>query len=131
MKAKLLTLLTMFSLMLAPTMAITPVSAVSEASKAVCQGTLDGSSSSASCTDGSSTRTVQRLLKTAIRIFQFIIGVIALFAVLTGGLNYIMSGGDSGKTKSARERIMYAVIGLVIVGVAEIIVQFALNRTFD
>jgi hypothetical protein len=48
--------------------------------------------------------------------------------VIAGGLGFVTAGGDAGKVKTARERILYAVIGLVIIGVAQAIVQFALNR---
>jgi hypothetical protein len=114
--------------MLVPSAMLTPVAnAQTAASQALCEGADDGSAN-VSCTDDTSGDTVSEIVRVAIRIFQAIIGVISLFVMLTGGLNYITSGGDSAKTKSARERIMYAVIGLVIVGIAEILVQFALNR---
>ena len=96
---------------------------------ALCQGVDDGSGAT-SCTDDSSGTAVSNVIKGAIRIFQAIIGIISVFTILLAGMNYITSGGDAGKTKTARERIMYAVIGLVIVGLAEIIVQFALNRAY-
>lgn len=71
---------------------------------------------------------VNNLVKRSVQIFQVIVGIIALFMVISGGLNYITAGGDSAKLKTARERLIYAVIGLVIVGIAQTIVQFALNR---
>lgn len=72
---------------------------------------------------------VNTLVKNAIRIFQVIVGLISVFMVILGGLKYITSGGDSSKVGEAKNAILYAVIGLVIVGIAQIIVQFALNRT--
>lgn len=98
-------------------------------SVALCEGANDGTNNT-SCTDDTSGTAVSGVVKVAIRIFQSIIGIISVFTMLTGGLNYITSGGDSAKTKSARERIIYAVIGLVVVAIAEILVQFALNRSY-
>lgn len=73
---------------------------------------------------------VNNLIKNAIRIFQIIVGLISVFMIITGGLKYITSGGDSSKVGEAKNAILYAVIGLVVVGIAQIIVQFALNRSF-
>lgn len=80
--------------------------------------------------DGTADTKVNDLIKNAIRIFQIVVGLISVFMVIMGGLKYITSGGDSGKVGEAKNAILYAVIGLVVVGVAQIIVQFALNRSF-
>lgn len=80
--------------------------------------------------DSTADQKVNDLIKNAIRIFQIVVGLISVFMVIMGGLKYITSGGDSGKVGEAKNAILYAVIGLVIVGVAEVIVRFALNRSF-
>lgn len=71
---------------------------------------------------------VNNLIKRAVQVFQIVVGLISVFMVISGGLKYITSGGDSSKVGEAKNAILYAVIGLVIVGVAQVIVQFALNR---
>jgi hypothetical protein len=48
--------------------------------------------------------------------------------VMIGGVKYITSNGNSEKASSAKDTIMYAVIGLVVVAIAQIIVAFVLNR---
>jgi hypothetical protein len=107
----------------------TRVDAQTASSQALCEGANDGTGNS-SCTDDTSGTAVSNVIKTAIRIFQAVIGILAIFYILIGGLSYITSGGDAAKTKSAREKILYAMIGLVIVAVAEILVRFALNRAY-
>jgi hypothetical protein len=53
------------------------------------------------------------------------IGVIAvLLYLIWGGIEWITSGGDKGKTESARNKITSAVIGLVILISAWAILQF-------
>jgi TRAP-type C4-dicarboxylate transport system permease small subunit len=53
------------------------------------------------------------------------IGVIAvLLYLIWGGIEWITSGGDKGKTESARNKITSAVIGLVILVSAWAILQF-------
>ena len=48
--------------------------------------------------------------------------------IIYGGFKYISSGGDSGKVTEAKNTIIYAVIGLVVVALAQFIVQFVLNK---
>lgn len=67
-------------------------------------------------------------VKLFIRIFQIVVGIISVAMIIFGGLKYITSGGDSGGIGSAKNTIIYAIIGLVVVALAEVIVQFVLNR---
>jgi Type IV secretion system pilin len=82
----------------------------------------------ATCADTGADGKINNSIKFAIRIFQTIVGLIAVFMIITGGLKYITSGGDSGGVGTAKNTILYAVIGLVVVALAEIVVQFVLNR---
>lgn len=72
--------------------------------------------------------TVTKTIQTVIRMFQIIVGLISVFMIIFGGLKYITSGGSDAAVKSAKNTILYAVIGLVIVAIAEAIVQFVLKR---
>ena len=49
--------------------------------------------------------------------------------IMVGGFKYITSGGDSGNITGAKNTILYAVVGLVVVALAQIIVRFVLART--
>jgi len=72
---------------------------------------------------------VQGVVTTILNYFSIIVGLIAVVMLIFGGLKFITSGGDSGKAASARTTIVSAVIGLVIVALAQIIVQFVLDKT--
>lgn len=65
----------------------------------------------------------------AINLISWVVGIISVIMIILGGLKYIMSSGDSSKIDSAKNTILYAVIGLVIVALAQIIVLFVLDRT--
>lgn len=67
-------------------------------------------------------------VKLAIRIFQIIVGLISVFMLISAGLKYITSGGDSSGVGTAKNMILYAVVGLVVVALAQVIVSFVLNR---
>ncbi|MBX4197632.1 hypothetical protein KW801_03715 [Candidatus Saccharibacteria bacterium] len=47
--------------------------------------------------------------------------------IIVGGFRYITSGGNPESTKSARNTILYAIIGLVVVALAQLIARFVLN----
>ncbi len=55
------------------------------------------------------------------------IGLIAVVMLVFGGFKYIISGGDSAKVASAKNTIIYAIIGLIIVILAYAIVNFVVN----
>ncbi len=72
---------------------------------------------------GSANELVNDLFK-VIMIFA----VILVFAYLVlGGFQYIMSGGEKGKTEQARNKITSAIIGLIIVASSYAILTIVLN----
>ncbi len=66
-------------------------------------------------------------IQTAIDIFSVVVGVIAVIMIIIGGLKYIMSSGDPSNITSAKNTILYAVIGLAIVALAQVIVLFVID----
>lgn len=58
----------------------------------------------------------------------FIVGGASTIMIVIGGLRYVLSGGDPGGTKSAKETIIYACVGLVVSISAYGIVAFVLVR---
>jgi hypothetical protein len=51
-------------------------------------------------------------------------GLIAVVAIMAGGISYMTAGGNPEKAASARKRIISAIGGLAIVMLATIIVTF-------
>ena len=74
---------------------------------------------------------VNALITQVINIFSVIVGIIAVIMIIWGGLKYITSGGDSGNVTGAKNTILYAIIGLIIVALAQFIVRFILSKTTD
>lgn len=56
-----------------------------------------------------------------------VLGLVAIVVIVYGGVQYMTSTGDSGKTKKARETIIYAAVGLVICALAFAITQFVID----
>lgn len=61
------------------------------------------------------TFTLAGFIQSAINILLVLVGLVAFFWLLIGGVQWIMAGGDKEGTEKARKRITSALIGLVIV----------------
>jgi cytochrome bd-type quinol oxidase subunit 2 len=80
----------------------------------------------AGCPVTDSSTSFNTLLKKIINIFSVVVGVIAVIMIIVGGLKYITSGGESSNVSGAKNTIIYAIVGLVIVALAQFIVHFVL-----
>lgn len=78
---------------------------------------------------GDTSGTINKTLKNIVNLFSSIIGVIAVIMIMVGGFRYITAGGESGKVSSAKTTITFAIVGLIIVALAQSLVRFVLNRT--
>lgn len=97
--------------------------------QAVCEGAGLVSDGSGNCVSvNTSGPTVDSTVQRALTLFSAIIGIIAVVMLMYGGLKFITSGGDSNATNSARNTIIYAAVGLVVVSLAQFIVKFVLAR---
>lgn len=67
--------------------------------------------------------TVTGLISGIIRLLVIAAAVIFFFMLVIGGIKWIMSGGDKGKTEEARNQITAALVGLVVVFSAWAIAQ--------
>ncbi|HKU19115.1 MAG TPA: hypothetical protein VJP80_07670 [Candidatus Saccharimonadales bacterium] len=87
-----------------------------------CQGVGLGGNG---CTGGASK--IQNLITVALNILSTVVGVAAVIMIVIGGFKYTTSGGDSGKISSAKSTIVYALVGIVIVVLAQSIVFFVVK----
>lgn len=84
-----------------------------------------------SCTNanGTSGRTVLGgMARGAVNILSWVVGIAAVLMLINGALQYILSGGDSSKVSNAKNIIMYSLIGIVIVAIAQVIVRLVLRE---
>jgi hypothetical protein len=70
---------------------------------------------------------VNGTIKAVINVLSVITGAAAVIMIIIGGFRYVTSGGNPETTKGARNTIIYAVIGIVVVAVSQLIVHFVLN----
>lgn len=66
--------------------------------------------------------------KRIINLFSIVVGVVSVIMIIVGGFRYIISGGDSSSVQGAKNTILYAIVGLVIVLFAQVIIRFVLTN---
>lgn len=69
------------------------------------------------------------IISALIKLTLIVAAVAFFFMLVIGGIKWIMSGGDKGKTEEARNQITAALVGLVIVFSAWAIAQL-INALF-
>jgi hypothetical protein len=67
------------------------------------------------------------IFKTVTNVLLFIIGAISVIMLIIGGIRYVVSGGDSGAVTSAKNTILYAVVGIVVAILAYALVNFVIT----
>ena len=116
---------------LVPALALVPATVHAQndiANTVSCGATGDIGAVTTGCAVTDTTNNVNGAIKFAIRIFQFVVGIISIIMIILGGLKYITSGGEAGNITSAKNTILYAVVGLIVVVLAQTIVQFVLTK---
>jgi hypothetical protein len=61
-------------------------------------------------------------------ILIFLVGAIAVIMLIWGGLQYVISSGDAARVKSAKDTILYGIIGVVVAILAFAIVNFVITQ---
>lgn len=95
-------------------------------SQAACDGlALTGET----CTDDPdiANSSISTVVGTIVDILSIIVGAVSVIMIIIGGLRYVVSNGDPQKVTAARQTILYAVVGLVIVIFAQVIVAFTID----
>jgi Type IV secretion system pilin len=120
-KAKLFLL----ALLLAATMSLgmTSVALADGAKDEVCSGV---SLTGAPCGGGAGN--ITPVIKAAIQILTLIAGIAAVIMIIVAGLKFITSGGDASAVSSAKNSLVYALVGVVVVALAQFIVHFVLGK---
>lgn len=80
----------------------------------------------ASSTDA--TTQINNIVHTIVNLLSAVVGIVAVIMIIIGGFRYITSGGNDTSVTAAKNTILYAIIGLVVVALAQIIVRFTLSK---
>lgn len=75
-----------------------------------------------------SSDTVNPIIQDIIGTLIFAIATISVIMIIVGGIRYVISNGDASKIKSAKDTILYSVIGLAVALLAYAIVNFVIQQ---
>lgn len=106
----------------------TPVAAQNAIQDNLKCGTSLTTTPAGGCDVSGGTSTINTLITQIVNIFSIIVGIISVIMIIYGGFRYVTSGGDSNNVSNAKNTIIYAIIGLVVVALAQFIVQFVLDK---
>lgn len=103
----------------------TAEAAVSGTAEDVCKGIK---ATGGDCEVSEDDTTVGDIIALVINILSILVGVAAVIMIIVNGFRFVISNGDSTAVGAAKNGIIYAIIGLVIVAMAQVIVVFVINR---
>jgi hypothetical protein len=113
---------------------LTPVALVSTVGAQSIQDSLCGgvnlgdAGEAGSCSDDSSGTNVNTIVEDVVNFLSWFVGIVSVIMIIVGGFRYITSGGSNDKVTSAKNTIVYAIIGLILVALAQFIVNFVIAR---
>lgn len=79
------------------------------------------------CQGGENTSSLLDTIQYIINALLVLVGVVAAIYLVLGGVRYIRSEGDEGEAEKAKNTILSAVIGIAIIGLSAMIVNFVIN----
>jgi hypothetical protein len=83
------------------------------------------------CQEPSGSVSIGKVITVTLNLLSFAVGIAAVIMIIIGGFKYITASGDSNKLSSAKNTIIFAIVGLVVVALAQFIVQFVLDKATD
>lgn len=68
------------------------------------------------------------IITAVLQILSVVVGLVAVIMIIIAGLRYITSAGDANGISSAKRTLIYSMVGLVVVALAQTIVHFVLSK---
>jgi hypothetical protein len=131
MKQKILGFTAALLLLLTPVAFTIPVSAAAapcpQTGNSAKSEVLEGAGTTGASCDGE--KEINNIFASAVKILSIIVGAVAVIMILFGGLKYITSSGDPSKVASAKNTILYAILGVIVAVLAQVIVNVTVNQT--
>jgi len=71
------------------------------------------------------------IFETVSKVLLFVIGAISVIMLIVGGIRYTISQGDSTQVTSAKNTILYSIVGLVVAILAYAAVDFVVKSLVE
>lgn len=78
------------------------------------------------CPGGTGAKPLFNFISKIVNWFLGFVGLLAAIMLIWGGIKYIISLGDEQEAETAKKLILYAIIGLLVIGIAAAVVNFVL-----
>ena len=104
----------------------TPLSALGEGGASAGIGAARGDNTPSNLVNGDSS-----IIKRAINIMLFAVGVLSVVMLIFGGFRYVISGGKKESVTNAKNTILYAIVGLLVAVFAYAIINFILGAALS
>lgn len=116
-------------LMTASPALVQPLYAATESSNDACETLKELNPDNKGC--GAASGDTDSLIKLALNLLSMAAGVVAVIMLIVSGLKYITADGDATQISNAKKSLIYAIVGLVVVALAQFIVRFVLSKTLQ
>lgn len=67
-------------------------------------------------------------LQDVLGLIYFVAGIVCVIMIVFGGVRYVMSQGEASGVVTAKNTVMYSLVGLLVVLVAAAVTQFIFDR---
>lgn len=74
---------------------------------------------------------LRHTVRIVIDVISVIAGIISVIFVILAGFRFVTSGGEANAVASARSAAVYALVGLVVVAVSQILVKYVMFRVIN
>lgn len=86
-----------------------------------------GNSNTAVC-KAAGTDNAQNIVASIISALLWIVGAVGVIMIVIAGIKYTTSNGDSNKIQSAKNTLLYAIIGVVVAILGQAIIIFVVDQ---
>lgn len=70
---------------------------------------------------------VNQIIQTVVNVLFFILGAVAVIMIIWSGIRYVTSAGNATAVTSAKNTLIYSVVGLIVAMLAYAIVSFIID----
>jgi len=98
----------------------------SQAKCSACAGIQDLGGSQNCASNGSS---LTNFISTAVEWLTYFVGILAVIMIIVSGIKFALSGGDANSVTAAKKTLIYAIIGLLVAALTQVIIRLTLKTS--
>lgn len=91
-----------------------------------CKGLTELDKSQDCSTNGSG---VKKLISVVVNILSWLVGIIAIIMIIISGIKFATAGGEPNKVTEAKQALVWAMVGLAVAALAQVLVHWTLNTS--